>query len=76
MLLGAARQARAPVFRSYQRIDTDQVAAQIDERPATAARVNRRIRLDVNHGRLGLELPRHGTNHSQRNGVLKSERAA
>jgi hypothetical protein len=37
-------------FRGHQRIDSDQVAAQIDKRPATAARADQRIRLGVDHG--------------------------
>ena len=55
MLLGAAnpRPSLPTALRDDQRIDADEPAAQIDQRAAAAARVDRRVRLDVDHRRSG-----------------------
>jgi hypothetical protein len=49
---------------------------QIDQRPAAAARIERRVGLDVNHRGLGLELSRNGAHDTERHRVVEPERAA
>src|SRR6185369_12201102 len=76
-----ARRREAEAFvaagpRQNQRVDPHQPAIHVDQRTATAARIDGGIRLDVNHRRLGLELPRYGADHAERNRILKAHRAA
>ena len=63
-------------LRQDERIDADDVAGSIDERAAAIARIDRRVRLDVNHRVLGLELPRDGAHDAHRDGVLEAEGAS
>ena len=67
---------RAAGLRQDQRVDPDDSAMQIDQRPAAAARIERRVGLDVNHRRLGLELSRGGAHDTERHRVVEPERAA
>ena len=66
----------AATLRQNQCVDPDDPAAQIDQRSAAIARVDRRVGLHVNHRRLAIELPRDRAHDAERHRVVESERAA
>ena len=78
MLLGAAnpRPSLPPPCGQQQRVDAHQLAGGVHQRTAAAARVDRRVGLDVDHRVVGLELPSHRAHHAHRHRVVEAERAA
>ena len=57
-------------------VDADQPSTQIDEWSAAAARVDRGIGLNPDHGRFRFQLARHGADDTERDRVHQPERAA
>src|SRR5208283_208954 len=63
-------------LRQDERIDADHVTIDIHQRPAAVARIDGSVRLDVDRGTIGIDLPRCRADYSHGNGVLQSQRAA
>ena len=62
--------------RGDERVDPHEPAPQIDQRSTTTPRIDGRIGLDVDHRRLGFELPCDRADDAKRDRVTQSERAA
>ena len=60
-------------LRQDERVDAYDVAGSIDERAAAITRIDRRVRLDINHRVLGLELPCDSAHDAHRDGVLEAK---
>jgi hypothetical protein len=56
-------------------VDADHASLRVDERSAAVPRVDRRVRLDVDHRILGPELAGDGAYDPHRHRVLELERA-
>ena len=68
---GEPRPSLPPPATAIERVDAHEPAAQIDQRSAAAARIDRRVGLHVDHRRLGLELPRDGADDAERHRVVR-----
>ena len=69
---GEAEALVAAGLREDQRVDADEPALGVDQRPAAVARIDGRVGLDVDHRVVGLELPRHRADDAQRHRVVEA----
>ena len=78
MLLGAANaKSLVPAAPGRdQRIESHELAIDVHERAAAAARVDGRVRLHIDHRRVGLHLARDRTDDAERDRVVQAERTA
>jgi hypothetical protein len=77
--VGGRREAESFVaarLREDQRVDPDDFSVHVHERTAAVARVDGRVRLQVDHRVVRLELPRDGADHAKRHGAVEPHRAA
>ena len=63
-------------LRHDERVDADDFAADVDERTAGVAGIDRRVGLDVDQRRIGIDLSRHGRHEPMRQAVAQPDRAA
>ena len=76
--VGGRREAEAFVatrLREDQRVDPDHFPVHVHERTAAVARVDGRVRLQVDHRVVRLELPRDGADHAKRHRAVEAHRA-
>ena len=73
---GGAQTVAAAVLGQDESIDADHFAANVDQRAAGIARIDRRIGLDVDQWRIRSELAADGRHESVREAVTESGRAA
>ena len=63
-------------LRKDQRVYSHDASVRIQQWSAAIARIDRGVRLDVNHRIVALDLPRHRAHHAHAHGVIQAQRIA